>query len=193
VTGESHTVDHEMMHINRVRVKESVREYVPNVIEPSFGIGRILYSLIEHSWYVRDEDEQRGVLKFPVVIAPTKCLVQPLSNNSVFRPFVQDAGAKLRRAGISNRVDDSSASVGKAYARNDELGTPFGITIDFQTVKDGTVTLRERDSTQQIRAELDAIVGVVRRLVEGHVSWQEVLQTYPLFVQQQVGEQEADK
>jgi len=57
----------------------------------------------------------------------------------------------LRKRNVTSRIDDSSASIGRRYARNDELGTPFGITIDFQTVADGTVTLRERDSTKQIR------------------------------------------
>jgi glycyl-tRNA synthetase (class II) len=58
---------------------------------------------------------------------------------------------KLRVANLASKLDDSATSIGKRYARNDELGTPFGITIDFQSVKDNTVTLRERDSTQQIR------------------------------------------
>lgn len=60
----------------------------------------------------------------------------------------------LRRLGITNKVDESSVSIGKRYARNDELGTPFGITVDFQTLNDDTVTLRERDSTLQIREKV---------------------------------------
>jgi glycyl-tRNA synthetase len=55
-----------------------------------------------------------------------------------------------------NKIDDSASSIGRRYARNDELGTPFGLTVDFQTVKDGTITLRERDSTKQIREKVSS-------------------------------------
>merc|ERR1712187_177009 len=67
----------------RTRV-ENVREYTPNVIEPSFGIGRILYSLMEHVYWYREGDEARGLLSFPPVIAPTKVLLVPLSSNPAF-------------------------------------------------------------------------------------------------------------
>jgi glycyl-tRNA synthetase len=67
-----------------------VIEYTPNVIEPSFGIGRILYSLLEHVWWVREGDESRNVLSFPPLIAPIKCLLVPLSSNLSFKPAIQD-------------------------------------------------------------------------------------------------------
>jgi glycyl-tRNA synthetase len=69
-----------------------VREYVPNVIEPSFGIGRILYSLLEHSYYVRDGDEQRAVLSFPPCVAPTKALILPISSSEQFHPIMKQIG-----------------------------------------------------------------------------------------------------
>ncbi|RKP27429.1 glycyl-tRNA synthetase [Syncephalis pseudoplumigaleata] len=164
-SGDEYEVTSEMFTIEHATITEHVREYTPNVIEPSFGIGRILYSLMEHVYWTREGDEQRGVLSFPTVVAPIKCLVQPLSNNKVFTPFLGDIASRLRRQGISNTVDNSSVSVGRTYARNDELGTPFGITIDFQTVQDQTVTLRERDSTLQIREK----VGVAAYAVAVHV------------------------
>jgi len=128
-----------------------VREYVPNVVEPSFGIGRILYSLIEHSWYRRDGDEARNVFGFPICVAPFKALVAPLSNNASFVPVTKQIGDILRKSGVGSKLDDSSASIGRRYARADELGIPLAITVDFQTVKDQTVTLRDRDSLKQIR------------------------------------------
>jgi hypothetical protein len=128
-----------------------VREYTPNVIEPSFGLGRIMYSLLEHVWWFREGDEQRSVLSFPAVVAPTKALILPISNNDDFSPFVKQISNSLRRKGVSNKVDESSASIGKRYARSDEIGTPFAVTVDFQTLSDKTVTLRERDSLKQIR------------------------------------------
>ncbi len=158
-----------------------VLEYTPNVIEPSFGIGRILYALLEHSYYVRDGDEQRAVFKFLPSVAPTKALVVPLSKNAEFQPFVKDIVTRLRKIGISNKVDSSSGSIGKRYARNDEVGTPFGITIDFDTIKDNTVTLRERDTTKQIRAGAQEIVEAVDGLVSGTVTWDELVKKYGEF------------
>lgn len=108
-----------------------VREFVPNVIEPSFGIGRILYSLLEHSYWARADDVNRAVLSLPPTVAPIKCLIVPLSSNAEFKPLVSQVSQKLRSLGIASRVDDSNASIGKRYARNDELGTPFGVTLDF--------------------------------------------------------------
>jgi glycyl-tRNA synthetase len=109
----------------------------------------------------------------------------PLSSHKDFAPAVRKLSQKLRSAGISSRVDDSSASIGKRYSRNDELGTPFGITVDFQTVKDDTITLRERDSTRQVRAEEDKIIEAIKALVEGTKTWQDIESELPLFEGQQ--------
>jgi glycyl-tRNA synthetase len=187
--------------VKRTRV-DNVREYTPNVIEPSFGIGRILYSLVEHVYWTRQGDEARGVstklpkievlansrqvLSFPPAIAPTKVLLVPLSSNPDFKPLLRTLSQKLRVLGMSNRVDDSSASIGKRYSRNDELGTPLGITVDFQSLKDQTVTLRDRDSTKQIRAAIDEVTTTVKSIVEGRESWEEVLKRLPEFTEQVV-------
>lgn len=93
---------------------------------------------------------------------------------------------KLRRAGIANRVDDSSASIGKRYARNDELGTLFGITVDFQSVKDNTFTLRDRDTTKQVRASEDEIVEALKSMVEGEETWEDIRKRLPEFTGQEV-------
>jgi glycyl-tRNA synthetase len=119
------------------------------------------------------------VLSFPPGVAPIKCLVVPISANKEFTNHVQilsqsvkvfvitfthhSLGGSLRKKGISVRVDDSGTSIGRRYARNDELGTPFAVTIDFQTLQDQTVTLRERDSTRQIRANVGAYSVLCKR------------------------------
>lgn len=99
-------------------------------------------------------------------------------------PIVRKLSQRLRESGLSNRVDNSNASIGKRYSRNDELGTPFGITVDFDTVKDGTVTLRERDSTKQIRASQDDVVAAIKNLVDGTESWENVFKRLPEFTGQ---------
>ncbi len=163
-----------------------VLEYTPNVIEPSFGIGRIMYSLFEHVWWIREGDENRHVLSFPPCIAPFKCLLLPLSGNAEFAPIVQQISKRLRDLGISHKVDDSTASIGKRYSRNDELGTPFGMTVDFQSVQDSTVTLRERDSTKQIREPIEVVVTVLQQLIDEKTTWDDVLSKYRVFTQQEV-------
>ncbi|PYI22155.1 glycyl-tRNA synthetase, partial [Aspergillus violaceofuscus CBS 115571] len=179
-------LDSELIKIEKRTRVENVREYTPNVIEPSFGIGRILYSMMEHVYWSREGDEARGVLSFPPAIAPTKVLIVPLSTHASFAPLSQRLMMSLRRMGISNRVDDSSASIGKRYARNDELGTPFGITVDFQSVKDETFTLRDRDSTKQVRASEAEILQALKALVDGEETWEDVRKRLPEFTGQEV-------
>jgi len=184
------TLEKDIIAIEHRERVDTTREYTPNVIEPSFGIGRILYSLIEHVFWTREGDEARGVLSFPPPVAPTKVLIVPLSGNAEFAPLVKRLSAKLRRMGVSNRVDDSSASIGKRYSRNDELGTPLGITIDFQSVKDDTFTLRDRDSTKQVRDTEDKICQAIQSLVDGSQVWEDVYNKLPKFEGQELEEKE---
>ncbi|KAI4192080.1 MAG: hypothetical protein LQ346_004489 [Caloplaca aetnensis] len=178
-------VDRNLIKIEKRTRVEHTREYTPNVIEPAFGIGRILYSLLEHVYWSREGADERGVLSFPPPIAPTKVLLVPLSGHPDFRPLISRIGQKLRRLGISNRVDDSSATIGKRYSRNDELGTPLGITVDFQSVKDNTFTLRDRDSTKQVRSDEDTICAAIQTLVDGQKTWADIRKELPEFTQQE--------
>lgn len=183
-------LDKDLITIEQREVTQHVREYTPNVIEPSFGIGRILYHLLEHSFWTRPSEDEaepsaRNVLSLPPIIAPFKVLVVPLSNHPDFKPFIRKITEQLDELDIANSLDDSGASIGKRYSRNDELGTPLGITIDFQTVKDDTVTLRERDSTKQVRATLQEICQAIEALVRGRETWQDVAARLPEFTTQE--------
>lgn len=126
------------------------------------------------------------VLSFPPAVAPTKVLLVPLSNHPDFKPLVSRLSSTLRAHGIASRVDDSSASIGKRYSRNDELGTPLGITVDFQSVKDETFTLRDRDSTKQVRSGEKEIVEAIKNMVDGKETWVEVQKRLPVFEGQEV-------
>lgn len=91
----------------------------------------------------------------------------------------------LINAGISHKVDDSSGSIGRRYARTDEISIPFAITIDFDSLKEpNTVTLRERDSMQQIRISLEEVIKVVCDLADLRTTWSDVISKYPLFENQ---------
>ena len=113
-------------------------------------------------------------------------LLVPLSSNEAFSPTIQRLRKKLAALGISKSVDDSSASIGKRYSRNDELGTPFGITIDFQSIKDNTVTLRERDTTKQVRSDEDTICKAIQHMVNGAKTWSDIQQELPEFTSQEI-------
>ncbi|TFY78536.1 hypothetical protein EWM64_g5475 [Hericium alpestre] len=171
--GKEVKLSPEHLTIERKTFKQSIREYTPNVIEPSFGLGRILYVLLEHNFWAREQDIDRGVLSLPAVVAPTKVLIVPLSAKEEFDPLVQEVSSKLRKAGVFSRVDDSNTSIGKRYARNDELGTPFGVTLDFASVANRTMTLRERDTTEQLIGDIDAVIAVVTELVDDTIGWPE--------------------
>jgi len=162
-----------VLKIENKTIKQHTREFTPNVIEPSFGLGRILYAVLDHSYWCRESDIDRGVLSLSPVVAPTKVLIVPLSAKEEFDPLVAEVSAKLRRAGVLSRIDDSSVSIGKRYARNDELGTPYGVTLDFASVKNRTMTLRERDTTSQFIGSIDDVIQVITQLVHSNLSWEE--------------------
>lgn len=177
-------LDDKFVSIEKKTKTEHVREFVPNVIEPSFGIGRIIYSIFEHSFWSRPEDSARAVLSFPPLVAPTKVLLVPLSNHQDLVKVTADVSRIFRKEKIPFKVDDSGVSIGKRYARNDELGTPFGVTIDFESAKDGTVTLRERDSTKQVRGAVEDIIKAIRDITYNGASWEEGTKTLEPFVTQ---------
>lgn len=182
---DSHVeVDDSLIKIEKVTKTEHVREYIPSVIEPSFGLGRIIYAIFEHSFYIREDDNAKTVLSFPPLVAPTKVLLVPLSGNEAFTPLIKMISQKLRTNQIPFKIDDSGASIGKRYARNDELGTPFGITIDFDSVKDKSVTLRERDSTKQVRGDIDDIIRAIKSITYEHSAWEDATKGLPVFESQ---------
>ncbi|KAF8504498.1 glycyl-tRNA synthetase [Russula emetica] len=179
--GRDLTLTRETITIERKTFKQSIREFTPNVIEPSFGLGRILYVLLEHNFWAREQDVERGVLSLPPVVAPTKVLIVPLSAKEEFNPLIQEVSSKLRKAGIFSRVDDSNTSIGKRYARNDELGTPFGVTLDFASVQNRTMTLRERDTTGQLIGDIDEVISVLIDLVNGTTDWTDACKSLPAY------------
>ncbi|XP_012288740.1 glycine--tRNA ligase [Orussus abietinus] len=176
----------DMVSIRRYQKTEHVEEIIPSVIEPSFGIGRVMYALFEHNFRTRVGDEQRTFLSLPPTIAPLKCSVLPLSTNAEFVPFVKKLSQELTKVDVSHKVDTSSGSIGRRYARTDEIAIPFGITVDFDSLKTPhSATLRERDSMQQVRINLEELPGVVRDLAYGKTMWEEVEAKYPKFEQQE--------
>uniref|UniRef100_A0AAX7V5S7 Glycine--tRNA ligase n=1 Tax=Astatotilapia calliptera TaxID=8154 RepID=A0AAX7V5S7_ASTCA len=193
--GKAFKLTKDMVSVKRFQKTLHVEEVVPNVIEPSFGIGRIMYTIFEHTFQVREGDEQRTYFSFPATVAPYKCSVLPLSQNQEFMPFVRELSEALTRNGVSHKVDDSSGSIGRRYARTDEIGVAFGITIDFDSVNKTphTATLRDRDSMRQIRAEVGELPVIVRDLASGTLTWAEVESKYPIFEGQETSKKDTSE
>ncbi|CAM8878337.1 unnamed protein product [Rhodiola kirilowii] len=167
-----------MVMISKQKKKEHERVFTPSVIEPSFGIGRIIYCLFEHSFYTRPSkagDEQLNVFRFPPVVAPIKCTVFPLVQNQQYEEVARVIAKKLTAAGISYKIDFTGTTIGKKYARTDELGVPLAITVDSTT----SVTIRERDSKGQIRVSVDEVASVVKEVTDGQSTWADVQWRYP--------------
>ncbi|EJT44424.1 GRS2-like protein [Saccharomyces kudriavzevii IFO 1802] len=165
IDGDIVELDDGLVSIEMRTTLQHTREYIPNVIEPSFGLGRIIYCIFDHCFRLRADNNARAFFSFPLQVAPIKVLITTISNNENFPSIVKEISQILRKREIYFKVDDSNTSIGKKYARNDELGIPFGITIDFETLNDKTVTLRERDSTKQVRGSVDDVISVIDKMI----------------------------
>jgi len=141
-------------------VKGSGEKLVPHVIEPTFGVDRELLAALAEAYTVDElNGEQRVVLKLPKRIAPVKAAVSPLLKN---KPELVDKAREVyhmlhKSLGCVNWDDNSN--VGKRYRRSDEIGVPVHVTIDFQTLEDNTVTIRDRDTAQQTRVAVDQLLA----------------------------------
>eukprot|EP01089_Gocevia_fonbrunei_P015541 TRINITY_DN4567_c0_g1_i5.p1 TRINITY_DN4567_c0_g1~~TRINITY_DN4567_c0_g1_i5.p1 ORF type:complete len:451 (-),score=130.07 TRINITY_DN4567_c0_g1_i5:32-1384(-) len=180
VDGTEYTLTKDMVKIEEVEEKLNGKNFTPHVIEPSFGIGRIIYVILEHCYWVRENDEKRGVLSLPARIAPVKCSVLPLLSDEKIESVIPRVAKELTQSAISHKVDSTGQAIGRRYARTDEIGIPFGITIDHTTLQDDTVTLRERDTTVQIRVPISELARLIVDLVEGRRQWKDVATSYPV-------------
>lgn len=152
---------------------------VPHVIEPSFGVGRILYSVLEHSFYTREMDDQRTVFRFKPYLVGCKAIILPLQRNDELLSAASSILERLRRSGIAVKHDVTGAPIGRRYARADEIGIPFAVTIDFQTLEDSSVTIRERDSMNQVRVDSRQLLQVIANLSSGKVQWSTIYKHFP--------------
>ena len=147
---------------------ERKEKYVPHVIEPSIGVDRLMLAVL-CSAYAEDEvgGEPRSLLKFHPRLAPIKCAVLPLvKNKPLLVERAQEIYEKLQRR--YHVTYDAAGAIGRRYRRMDEVGTPFCVTVDFDTIEgDGTVTLRERDSTEQRRVTVDELLATMEEAIDG--------------------------
>jgi len=165
VDGEQIEVPEDCYTIQEVEETLHGEKVIPHVIEPSFGLDRITYAVLEHS-FDRDtvDGEERKVLRLKRWIAPVQVAVLPLLSKKPFTTKAMEITEMLKKSGIFTEYDDSG-SIGRRYRRYDEIGTPFCVTIDHQTFEDETVTIRDRDDTSQIRVSVKNLKEVLTELL----------------------------
>lgn len=163
--GLAYRTDFDLGNIQRVSgknmeytVKGTNRKFVPHVIEPSFGVERAVMAVLSTA-YAEDEvnGEKRIFLRLPEHLAPVRFAVSPLVRN---KPELVEKAREvyeLLKKKYGAVMWDDSGNIGKRYRRQDEIGTPACIVVDFTTLEDGTVTVRDRDTTQQTRVKIEEL------------------------------------
>lgn len=195
VDGEELTISPDMVSFAEETVKVSGENVIPHVIEPSYGIDRIFYGVMEHAFdeenvaqkatesglkgaeeagkeseAVKDENEVEGeeearlVMHFSSAVAPVQVAVLPLLTRKELSDPAKEIVVKLREKTLLVNYDDSG-TIGRRYRRNDEIGTPYSVTVDYDTLEDGTVTIRDRDSMRQVRTPIKEIENVLYELI----------------------------
>lgn len=163
--GLAYRTDFDLGNIQRVsgknmeyRPKDGSEAFVPHVIEPSFGVERMIVAVLA-SAYTEDEinGEKRTYLKLPAHLAPVKVAVSPLLKNKPELVAKAQEVYKMLKKEYGNVMYDDNGNIGKRYRRQDEIGTPYCITIDFDTLEDNTVTVRDRDTAEQTRVKTGSL------------------------------------
>ena len=161
--GVHYRTDHDLLGHEKVskqpqEVFFDEKKIKPHVLELSFGIDRIVFAMLD-LFYVKEKD--RTVLKTPSSISPITVSVFPLVNKDGLDKKAKEVFDSVKW--VLDAVYDDSGSIGRRYARADEIGTPFAITIDHETLKDGSVTIRNRDTTKQQRIKINEIIKFIYR------------------------------
>ena len=165
--GIAYRTDFDLMNIQRVSgksmeytIKGTNEKFVPHVIEPSFGVERALMAVLSSAYREDEQNSSKRVyLALPEHLAPVKFAVSPLlKNKPELVEKAREIYANLSKKNPGRVMWDDNGNIGKRYRRQDEIGTPHCVVIDFQTLEDDTVTVRERDTTEQRRVSINELV-----------------------------------
>ena len=175
VDGEKIQIPPDLFEVRDEIVDVRGEDIVPHVIEPSYGIDRMCYAVLEQAY---DEDtadgETRVVMRLLPQIAPVQVAVLPLMARDDLDLIAGEITRTLHKSGILAEYDDSGA-IGRRYRRQDEIGTPFAITVDYETRENNSVTLRDRDTMKQVRIPITKLPETVGALLTG------TLCSHPLY------------
>ena len=172
VVGNAYRTDYDLSRHSEfsnedLSVDVDNRKIVPHVTEPSFGIDRILLALLMLNYHDKNEDRQWCWLSLPIKLSPYIAGVFPLVSKDDLPRKAREIYEMLKEEFGKDVFYDEKGSIGRRYARADEIGVPFCITIDYQTLEDNTVTLRSRDTREQVRVKVEELKDVIRNLCKG--------------------------
>ena len=161
-------------HVNFEYIEESVmgEKIFPHVIEPSYGIDRIVFSVLLHT-FTEDKENKREYFKLPADIAPVDVSVFPLVNKDGLREIAIKIRDDLRKKGFIAEFD-ASGTIGRRYARADEIGVPFALTVDHDSLEDNKVTIRNRDNLEQKRIPISSIGEIIEDLMKYRIKFENI-------------------
>ncbi len=165
VKVKGYKIGGDAVQIVEVEEKITGKHFIPHVVEPSFGAERLLYVTLEYAYHVRND---RVVLRLPRDLAPIQVAVFPLLSKPKLVEKAREVYRNLVARGFYTLYDESG-TIGRRYARADEIGVPAAVTIDYQTLEDDTVTLRDRDTWEQIRIPSSKLVPVLQKFIYGNL------------------------
>jgi len=151
--------------------EKTSKKVLPKVIEPTFGIERIFLAVLTKA-YCYDKARKNIVLKLNPKLAPIKAAIFPIVKKPEFEKFARKVFNNLKKE--FNVIYDKAGSIGRRYARNDEVGTPYCITVDDVSLKNKDVTIRNRDTTEQVRVKISDIKGILKGLIDGEVEFNQL-------------------
>lgn len=159
-------IDDSLAEIIEEKIKISSEDFFPHVIEPSFGIDRLIYSIFEQNIWKRPESEKRVVVSLPYEISPYQIAIFPLYGREDMVELVDKITKDLNKNGFTCYNDNSSVNIGKKYVRIDEIGIKFAITVDPGTLdkNNESVTIRSRDNMKQVKVKIDKILETLKFL-----------------------------
>jgi len=155
------TITSEHFKVHSLRRKETGKRIVPHVVEPSFGADRLVYALMEYAYSVK---EDRVILSLPKDLVPFQAVVLPLLAKEDLVTEADKIYQGLVNSGVEAYYDEVG-SIGRRYARSDEIGVPYAVTIDHMTLTDGTVTVRDRDTWKQTRVKRTELADLILKLL----------------------------
>jgi glycyl-tRNA synthetase len=165
-----HKILPEHVDIKRQKTVERGRRFIPYVVEPTFGTDRLFYAVFEYAYRLKDD---RTVLSFPRDLAPIQVGVYPLVSKDRLPEKALEVHKMLVDEGFLAEFDEAG-SIGRRYARADEIGVSLGITVDYDTLKERTVTVRDRDSWSQVRSRIEDLPGLLRGYFQGKINFEEL-------------------
>jgi glycyl-tRNA synthetase len=165
---EGYQIFKEQVEIGKQKTTVRGKRFVPHVVEPSFGCDRLFYVALEYAYGLKDN---RVVLSFPRSIAPIQVGVYPLMSKDDMDTKAKEVQRLLACEGFMTEYDETG-SIGRRYARADEAGIQLGITIDYDTLNDDTVTIRDRDSWQQVRTAITELPKLLHQYFEGKINFE---------------------